>query len=144
MGVSLTEHRKEYACVWWKACQTPALGLDPSSTKRLHPCTRGGDMTSTRETVCFKYQGWCSLYDAAAEPFPPCGFKKIVLNLQSDGCVGPRRGRQEQEGHDAHPNSVGKGPKLSLGCLSQWALSQALPSLKDCKGPKLVQRKVKL
>jgi hypothetical protein len=94
MGVSLPEHRKEYACVWWKACRTPTLGLGPSSTKRLHTCTRGGDMTSIREAVCFRYQGWCSLYDAAAEPSPPCGFKKIVLNLQSDGCVGPRRGRQ--------------------------------------------------
>jgi hypothetical protein len=101
-------------------------------------------MTSIREAVCFRYQGWRSLYDAAAEPSPPCGFKKIVLNLQSDGCVGPRRGRQEQEGHDAHPNSVDKGPRLSLGYLSQWALSRALSSLKGCKGPKQVQRKEKL
>ena len=123
MGVTLTEHRKEYACGWWKPYQTPNLGLGPSSTNAsptapLYP----GWWYDVRELVRFRYQGWCSLFDTAAEPSPwhvaseRSFYKPLERRLW-------RRGGQRMEGHYPHPKGVDKGPMSSA---LQWALSRIL------------------
>ena len=138
MGVTLTEHRKEYACGWWKPYQTPNLGLGPSSTNAsptapLYP----GWWYDVRELVRFRYQGWCSLFDTAAEPSPwhvaseRSFYKPLERRLW-------RRGGQRIEG--ALRPSKRRGQRADVIGITMGVVADVV---NDSDGPKLAQEKGK-